>query len=84
MSQASTLNRIGTKVRIDINRVRDRIPANLLNQLKDDPRGKVVNYKMTDGQGIGVVLELSNGTQSWFFEDELCEISDEYELDSHN
>ena len=68
---AATLNRIGTRVRIDLDRVRDRISSTLLQQLTDDPRGKVIAYKMTDGGGIGLVLEFSNGTTSWFFDDEI-------------
>jgi hypothetical protein len=26
---------------------------------------------MTDGKGIGVIVELSDGTVSWFFNDEI-------------
>ncbi len=71
MSQAATLFRIGSKVRVDLDRVIDRIPSSLVKTLKADPRGSVRDYKMTDGQGIGVVLELSNGLTSWFFDDEI-------------
>ena len=70
MSQAATLSRIGTRVKIDLEQVRDRIPATLAKQLTNDPRGRVVDYKMTDG-GIGLVVELSNGSTSWFFADEI-------------
>ena len=71
MSQAVTQNRIGSRVKVDLDQVRDRIPGKLLKQLTEDPRGKVIDYKMTDGQGIGVVLEFSDGTTSWFFEEEI-------------
>ncbi len=71
MPQSANLKRIGTKVRVDIDLVRDRISTTLLNQLKNNPLGKVVGYKMTDGYGIGLVLELSDGTTSWFFESEI-------------
>ncbi|HGY5549639.1 MAG TPA: DUF2862 domain-containing protein [Prochlorococcus sp.] len=69
MSQAATSFRIGSKVRIS--RVRDRIPGKLVEQLKKTDVGKVLNYKMTDGKGIGVIVELSDGTVSWFFNDEI-------------
>ncbi len=69
MSQAATSFRIGSKVRIS--RVRDRIPAKLVELLKKSDVGKVLNYKMTDGKGIGVIVELSDGTVSWFFDDEI-------------
>ena len=71
MSQDAVNYRIGAKVRIDLNNVNDRIPSSLKSLLQDDPRGTLVDYKMTDGMGIGVVLELSNGTKSWFFENEI-------------
>ncbi|MFL0731636.1 MAG: DUF2862 domain-containing protein, partial [Prochlorococcus sp.] len=58
MSQAATSFRIGSKVRIS--RVRDRIPGKLVEQLKKSDVGKVLNYKMTDGKGIGVIVELSD------------------------
>ena len=71
MSQAATLQRIGSNVRVDLERVRDRIPATLLRLLSNNPRGKIIDYKMTDGTGIGVVLELGDGSTSWFFIDEI-------------
>ncbi len=71
MSQATTLNRIGSTVKVQIDSVKDRIPSNLVEQLNNNPRGKVLGYKMTDATGIGVVLELSDGTTSWFFDDEI-------------
>ena len=71
MAQASTLTRIGSNVRVQVDQVRDRIPKGLLKKLKDNPRGKVVDYKMTDGTDIGLVLELSDGSTCWFFNQEI-------------
>ncbi len=68
---APTLTRIGSRVKIDLDRVRDRIPSSLNQLLTSDPRGKVIGYRMTDGGGIGLVLELSNGSTNWFFQEEL-------------
>ena len=68
MSQAATTFKLGSKLKIDLDQVRDRIPSKLAQLIQENPRGTVVNYKMTDGQGIGVVLELSDGSKSWFFE----------------
>jgi hypothetical protein len=67
MSQAAIT--IGSKVRVT--RVRDRIPDSLVETLRSDPTGTVRDFKMTDGTGVGVVVELSDGTTSWFFEDEV-------------
>ena len=71
MSQAATNLRVGSKVRINLDSVKERIPNNLIELLKKDPRGTLVDFKMTDGMGIGVVLEFSDGTISWFFENEI-------------
>jgi hypothetical protein len=60
---------IGSKVRVL--RVRDRIPAALVSALKADPTGTVTGFRMTDGTGVGVVVELTSGATSWFFADEV-------------
>ncbi len=72
MAQGAINFRIGSKVRVDLDNVNDRIPSSLASILKDDPRGTLVDYKMTDGMGIGFVLELSNGSKNWFFENEIA------------
>ena len=71
MPQAKTLNRIGSQVKVKLDLVKDRIPTTLLSKLSNDPRGKVVDYKMTDGMGIGLILEFSDGSTSWFFNEEI-------------
>ncbi|MFO7629697.1 MAG: DUF2862 domain-containing protein [Prochlorococcaceae cyanobacterium] len=68
MTQAATIN-VGSKIRVT--RVRDRIPADLVEALKADATGIVRDFKLTDGKGIGVVVELSNGSTTWFFDDEI-------------
>ena len=69
MSQGATIS-IGSKIRIT--RVRDRIPQNLVDLLKKDSSGTVTEFRTVDGKGIGVVVELSDGSTSWFFEDEIA------------
>jgi len=72
MAKPTSLARIGSKIKINIERVRDRIPSYLINQLSEDPRGTVIDYKMTDGiGGIGVVIKMNDGSKHWFFEDEV-------------
>ena len=68
MAQAATIN-VGSKVRIA--RVRDRIPADLVEALKADATGTVKGFRTVDGKGIGVVVELSGGQTAWFFDDEI-------------
>ena len=43
MPQKASLNRIGSKIKVDLESIRDRIPPNLANQLTKDPRGTIVN-----------------------------------------
>ena len=72
MAKPTSLARIGSKIKINIERVRDRIPSYLINQLSEDPKGTVIDYKMTDGiGGIGVVIRMNDGSKHWFFEDEV-------------
>ena len=72
MPKPATLTRIGSKIKINLERVRDRIPSNLINQISENPSGTVIDYKMTDGiGGIGVVIKLNDGSKHWFFEDEI-------------
>jgi hypothetical protein len=68
MSQAAIT--IGSRVRVT--RVRDRIPADLVAALKSDATGTVRDFRVTDGKGIGVVVELSGGATTWFFDDEIA------------
>ena len=71
MKQIQTLIEIGSTVEVDPILVRDRIPNDLLKLLSDNPEGTVIDYKMTDGSGTGVVLRLMDGSINWFFYEEL-------------
>ncbi|MFQ6537623.1 MULTISPECIES: cytochrome b6f subunit PetP [Aphanothece] len=68
MAQAATIT-IGSKVRVL--RVRDRIPADLVEALKADPTGTVTGFRTVDGQGIGLEVDLGAGKGAWFFDDEV-------------
>ena len=69
MTQGASIS-IGSKIKIT--RVRDRIPQSLVDLLKTDASGTVKEFRTVDGKGIGVVVELSNGSTNWFFEDEIA------------
>ena len=58
---------IGQKVKVY--RFRDRVSADLAGKL--GKVGLVRDFKMTDGSGVGVVVEFSDKTATWFFEDEI-------------
>jgi Protein of unknown function (DUF2862) len=56
--------------RVKVRRLRDRIPTNIVDKLKENPVGTVDSFKMVDGSGIGLVVKF-DGFATWFFEDEL-------------
>ena len=72
MPTPDRLIEIGSKVRIDLGQVKDRIPEELIQLLSDDNDFTVLDYKITDGQGIGVIIQLENGKRSCVFEDEIA------------
>ncbi|MEL7035312.1 MAG: DUF2862 domain-containing protein [Cyanobacteria bacterium J06592_8] len=60
---------IGQKVKV--RGIKERVPANIVSKLKQNPFGVVEGYKMVDGSGVGFVVKLDDQTSTWFFEDEL-------------
>ncbi|ABX08580.1 DUF2862 domain-containing protein [Prochlorococcus marinus] len=64
----------GQVLKVEIESLNDRLPRKILKQLANNPTGKLVGYKMVDGNQFGLVLELSIGKKQWFFEEELSEI----------
>ncbi len=71
MAQTKVLPKIGSKIKININKVKDRLPAKLLDQISSNPRAMISGYKMTDGNSIGITAKFQNGEESWFFPEEL-------------
>ena len=71
MPQSQNLPEIGQEVLVDVKKVGDKISQTLTNQLLIDQTGTVLDYKMTDGTGIGVVVILSDGSVNWFFTEEI-------------
>lgn len=60
---------IGQQVKV--RGINERIPAKIVNQLKQNRVGKIVGYKMVDASGVGYIVEFANNMSTWFFEDEL-------------
>jgi hypothetical protein len=58
---------IGQKVKVY--RLRDRVSGNIANKL--GKVGTIKDFKMTDGSGVGVVVQFDDKTATWFFEDEI-------------
>ncbi|BBA80055.1 cytochrome b6-f complex subunit PetP [cyanobacterium endosymbiont of Rhopalodia gibberula] len=59
--------KIGQKVQIY--RLRDRVSKDIVNKLGQ--QGTIKDFKMTDGSGIGAIVQFADKTAVWFFEDEL-------------
>ncbi|MCF4968015.1 cytochrome b6f subunit PetP [Nostoc sp. CMAA1605] len=58
---------IGQKVKVF--RLRDRVSAVVAQKL--GKVGIIAGYKVTDGSGVGVVVQFDDNTSTWFFEDEI-------------
>lgn len=63
---------IGQKVKIV--RLREKVPPEVIEKAQKGSVGVVKGYKMTDGSGIGVVVEFDDRTSTWFFEDEIAPV----------
>ena len=73
IKDSSTLQK-GQLLRVEINEVKDRLPQNILEDIRKEPIVELVGYKMVDGNEFGLVVKLNNGEINWFFEKELSEI----------
>ena len=68
--------KIGSIVQVNLQLSKDRLTKETIEAIKISPECKISDFRITDGKGIGVILELSNGKEQWFFENEI-EILDE-------
>ena len=62
---------IGNSVQVNIELSKDRLTKEIIDAINISPIGKISDFKITDGKGIGVILQLSNGKEQWFFENEI-------------
>ena len=63
--------KIGNSVQINLKLSKDRLTKETIDAINFSSLGKISDFRITDGMGIGVVLQLSNGKEQWFFEDEI-------------
>ena len=63
--------KIGNSVQINIGQSKDRLTKETIDAINVSSLGKISDFRITDGKGIGVVLQLSNGKEQWFFENEI-------------
>ena len=63
--------KIGDSVQINIELSKDRLTKEVVDAINISSVAKISDFRITDGKGIGVILQLSNGKEQWFFEDEI-------------
>ena len=63
--------KIGNSVKVNLEMSKDRLTKETIDAINLSSLGKISDFRITDGKGIGVVLKLSNGEEQWFFEDEI-------------
>ena len=63
--------KIGNYVQVNLELSRDRLTKETIDAINVSSLGKISDFRITDGKGIGVVLQLANEKEQWFFEDEI-------------
>ena len=63
--------KIGDSVQINLELSKDRLTKEVIDAINISSVAKISDFRITDGKGIGVILQLSNGKEQWFFEDEI-------------
>ena len=63
--------KIGNSVKANLELSKDRLTKETIDAINASSLGRISEFRITDGKGIGVVLQLSNGKEQWFFEDEI-------------
>ena len=63
--------KIGNKVKVNLELSKDRLTKETIEAINKSSECTICDFKITDGMGIGVILNLSNGEKEWFFENEI-------------
>jgi len=63
--------KIGNSVQVNLELSKDRLTKETIDAINISSTCKISDFRITDGKGIGVILQLSNGKEQWFFEEEI-------------
>ena len=63
--------KIGNSVQVNLELSKDRLNKETIEAINVSSLCRVSDFRITDGKGIGVVLQLSNGQEQWVFEEEI-------------
>ena len=63
--------KIGNLVKVNLELSKDRLTKETIEAINISSECTISDFKITDGMGIGVIVNLSNGKDEWFFENEI-------------
>ena len=69
--------KIGNIVKVNLDHSKDRLNKETIEAINNSSKCTISDFKITDGKGIGVIVNLSNGKNEWFFENEIQILDDE-------
>ena len=69
--------KIGNTVSVNLELSKDRLTKDTIDAINISSKCTIIDFKITDGKGIGVVVNLSNGKEEWFFENEIQILDEE-------
>ncbi len=68
--------KIGNTVKVNLDLSKDRLTKETIEAINTSSECRISDFKITDGKGIGVIVNLSNGKDEWFFENEIQILDD--------
>ena len=69
--------KIGNIVKVNLELSKDRLTKETIEAINISSKCTISDFKITDGKGIGVIVNLPNGKNEWFFENEIQILDDE-------